>query len=57
MAIAAVANWDWPQEWPGLLENIVSSIKQRSDPNLGECSRIQQAGAIHSVGCVDTDQA
>jgi hypothetical protein len=37
MAIAAVANWDWPQEWPGLLENIVSSIKQRSDPNLGEC--------------------
>jgi hypothetical protein len=36
MAIAAVANWDWPQEWPGLLENIVSSVKQRSDPNLGE---------------------
>jgi hypothetical protein len=36
MAIAAVANWDWPNDWPGLLENIVSSIKQRSDPQLGE---------------------
>lgn len=35
MAIAAVANWDLPQEWPGLLESIVSSIKQGTDPNLG----------------------
>lgn len=36
MAIAAVANWDWPQDWPGLLENIVGSIKKRDDPQLGE---------------------
>lgn len=35
MAIAAVANWDWPQDWPGLLENIVTSIKERRNPNLG----------------------
>jgi hypothetical protein len=35
MAIAAVANWDWPQDWPGLLENIVTSIKERRDLNLG----------------------
>jgi hypothetical protein len=43
MAIAAVANWDWPNDWPGLLENIVSSIKQRSDPQLGKCSPRSQA--------------
>jgi len=36
MAIAAIANWDWPQDWPGLLENIVGSIKKRDDPQLGE---------------------
>lgn len=40
MAIAAVANWDWPQEWPGLLEHIVSSIKQGSDPVLGKTKRL-----------------
>ncbi|KAF6258143.1 armadillo-type protein [Scenedesmus sp. NREL 46B-D3] len=34
MAIAAVANWDWPQAWPGIMEFIVSSIKDRRDASL-----------------------
>ncbi len=36
MAIAAVAAWDWPQAWPGLLEFLVASIKAKEDANLGE---------------------
>lgn len=35
MAIAAIANWDWPQAWPGLMEFLTAAIKERKDPNLG----------------------
>lgn len=34
MAIAAIANWDWPQAWPGLMDFIVNSIKDRKDTHL-----------------------
>lgn len=34
MAIASIAKWDWPQEWPGLVEYLVGAIKDRSDENL-----------------------
>ncbi|WIA08198.1 hypothetical protein OEZ85_007649 [Tetradesmus obliquus] len=34
MAIAAVVSWDWPQAWPGIMEFIVNSIKDRKDANL-----------------------
>lgn len=37
MAIAAIANWDWPQAWPGLMDFLVNSIKDRKDTNLCEC--------------------
>eukprot|EP00878_Enallax_costatus_P044724 GHUV01053448.1.p1 GENE.GHUV01053448.1~~GHUV01053448.1.p1 ORF type:complete len:172 (+),score=46.18 GHUV01053448.1:247-762(+) len=37
MAIAAIANWDWPQAWPGLMDYLVNSIKDRKDANLCEC--------------------
>ena len=36
MAIAAIASWDWPQSWPGLMEHLVAAIKNRSNPILGE---------------------
>lgn len=36
VAIAAIANWDWPQAWPGLMEFVVNSIKERIDPNLSK---------------------
>jgi hypothetical protein len=37
MAVAAIASWDWPQAWPDLMSNIISSIRSKSDTNLGEC--------------------
>lgn len=36
VVIATIANWDWPQAWPGLLEYIVNCIKQQEEPNLCE---------------------
>jgi hypothetical protein len=54
MAIAAVANWDWPQDWPGLLESIVSSIKQRDDGPLGE-SPAQQYSSSCLASTTHTD--
>jgi hypothetical protein len=36
MAIAAIASWDWPQSWPGLMEHLIASIKTRSNPVLGK---------------------
>eukprot|EP00879_Flechtneria_rotunda_P017902 GHRR01018763.1.p1 GENE.GHRR01018763.1~~GHRR01018763.1.p1 ORF type:complete len:227 (+),score=67.73 GHRR01018763.1:354-1034(+) len=34
MAVAGIANWDAPNAWPGLLEFIVNSIKEKNDSNL-----------------------
>ncbi|KAF8072465.1 Ipo9 [Scenedesmus sp. PABB004] len=54
MAIAAVAAWDWPQAWPGLLEFIVGAIKERKDTNL-------LMGCLRCLGVMasdlDNDQA
>jgi hypothetical protein len=36
LAIATIAKWDYPEQWPGLLEHLVASIKSGHDPNLGE---------------------
>jgi hypothetical protein len=35
MAISAIAEFDFPQDWPGLLEVLVGVIKDKSNPNLG----------------------
>lgn len=36
LAIATIARWDYPDDWPGLLEHLVSAIKAGQDENLGE---------------------
>uniref|UniRef100_A0A7I4DD79 Importin N-terminal domain-containing protein n=1 Tax=Physcomitrium patens TaxID=3218 RepID=A0A7I4DD79_PHYPA len=33
MAIASIANWDWPEEWPGLMGYLLSLINDRTDIN------------------------
>lgn len=35
MAIASIANWDWPEEWPGLMGYLLSLINDRTDVNKG----------------------
>lgn len=35
MAIASIANWDWPEEWPGLMGYLLSLINDRTDINKG----------------------
>ena len=35
MAIASIANWDWPEEWPGLMGYLLSLINHRTDVNKG----------------------
>ena len=37
LAMATIAKWDYPEQWPGLLEHLISSIKASQDPNLGGC--------------------
>eukprot|EP00798_Chlamydomonas_sp_ICE-L_P016428 gene16428-22642_t len=39
MAIAAIASWDWPQDWPGLMESLVGAIKARNNEHLGKEQR------------------
>eukprot|EP00803_Ostreobium_quekettii_P005580 evm.model.scf_261EXC.5 EVM.evm.TU.scf_261EXC.5 scf_261EXC:60540-71115(+) len=34
MAVASIASWDWPENWPNLLEVLVGAIKERKDPDL-----------------------
>lgn len=46
MAIAAIANWDWPQAWPGLMDFIVNSIKDRKDTNLRESTAVQATALL-----------
>lgn len=38
MAIASIANWDWPEEWPGLMGYLLSLINDRTDVNKGSDS-------------------
>jgi len=33
MAIASIANWDWPEEWPGLMDYLIRLINDRTDVN------------------------
>ncbi|KAG0591650.1 hypothetical protein M758_1G229200 [Ceratodon purpureus] len=33
MAIASIANWDWPEEWPGLMGHLLNLINDRTDVN------------------------
>jgi hypothetical protein len=35
MAIASIASWDWPEEWPGLMGYLLGLISDRSDANKG----------------------
>lgn len=35
MAIASIANWDWPEEWPGLMDYLIRLINDRTDVNKG----------------------
>lgn len=45
MAIASIAKWDYPQQWPGLLEWLVASVKERSNDHLGRYT--------HSMHCLE----
>jgi hypothetical protein len=38
LAIATIAKWDYPEQWPGLLEHLVACIKSGHDTNLGEAA-------------------
>ena len=35
LAMATIAKWDYPEQWPGLLERLVASIKSGHDTHLG----------------------
>ena len=35
MAVASIAMWDCPENWPNVLEFLVRAIKERKDPHLG----------------------
>lgn len=35
MAVNAIAEWDWPDAWPGLMERLVGAVRERSNENLG----------------------
>jgi len=44
VAVAEIAQWDWPEAWPGLMEWMVRAIRERQDANLGECLGCHVAG-------------
>jgi hypothetical protein len=51
MAIAGIAKWDCPQQWPNLLPGLVHSITAKKDINLGEDSNPGECqGAPHPPG-------
>lgn len=36
MAVAAIARWDCPQQWPGLIPGLVQAITAKKNANMGE---------------------
>lgn len=34
MAIASIAHWDWPDEWPNLIQELVQCLKNPNNINL-----------------------
>ena len=36
MAVAAIARWDCPQQWPGLIPGLVQAITAKKNVNMGE---------------------
>jgi hypothetical protein len=32
--LASIAHWDWPAQWPGLIEELVRCLQARDNPNL-----------------------
>jgi hypothetical protein len=41
MAVAAIARWDCPQQWPGLIPGLVQAITAKKNANLGELIRLE----------------
>lgn len=39
LAVAAIAKWDCPEEWPDLLDNLLRAINQHDNPHLGALHR------------------
>lgn len=38
MAVAAIARWDCPQAWPGLIPGLVQAITAKKNAHLGEAA-------------------
>lgn len=49
MAIASIANWDWPEEWPGLMGYLLSLINDRTDVNKGSDFSIKLLANVSSL--------
>lgn len=41
MAVAAIARWDCPQQWPGLIPGLVQAITAKKNAHLGELIRLE----------------
>jgi hypothetical protein len=50
LGIATIARWDYPDDWPGLLEHLVNSIKAGQDENLGE-HPVQTTRDVQYIPC------
>lgn len=44
MAVAAIARWDCPQAWPGLIPGLVQAITAKKNVNMGERGRRRLGG-------------
>lgn len=51
LAVAAIAKWDCPEEWPDLLDNLLRSINQHGNPHLGalHCRASSPADTHHAA--------
>lgn len=54
MAVAAIARWDCPQQWPGLIPGLVQAITAKKNANMGGLAGRGPAGvcAQASHGCI-----
>lgn len=52
MSIAGIAKWDFPHQWPGLLESLLGNIKHRTEPNQGDCARHVTAWTAAAERCL-----
>jgi hypothetical protein len=45
LAVAAIAKWDCPEEWPDLLDNLLRAINQHDNPHLSGSHRLASSPA------------